>query len=235
MALVRISKLLITEVEGRISHLRAAEVDATPAPSFEVQSFIGDGVEPLATQILWGEHLHLKSQMPTSWVNKASTVAFETLYRHDDGHNETTAHVKFAKACVPVPPGTSVGWEAKIVVRVPYSDIEAAAADDLHIHHTVARHVMAVVEREKAERKIRKVWNDRQAQIVQFLLKCKSLNEAIKLWPQVKLYVPSHYIDTVETAVVRLPVVVRKEKVTEGLDSDGLTAAAIAARLAGVI
>jgi hypothetical protein len=235
MALVRISRQLITEVEGRINHLRVAEVNATPAPSCEVRSFIGDGAEHLAAQILWGEHLHLKSQMPASWVNKAQTAAFETLYRHDDGHNETTAQVKFTGVGVAVPPGTSVGWEGKIVVRVPYSTIEEAAADDLHVHHIVARHVMAVVEREKSGRKIGKVWNDRQAQIVQFLNKCKSLNEAIKLWPQVKLYVPRNYIDTVETAVVRSPAVVRKEKVTEGLDSDGLTAAAIAARLAGVI
>jgi hypothetical protein len=92
-----------------------------------------------------------------------------------------------------------------------------------------------MVQYEQAVRKVRRAWGARRDQIVLFLSKCKSLNEAIKLWPEVRLYVPKLYIDTVEIPVVRAQPVVRKETVTEGLDSDGLTAAAIAAKLAGVL
>lgn len=235
MALVRISKQLIQEVERCISNLRNAEINEVPRPSTEVQSGLGDGAEPLASYILWGEHLHLKSQMPSKWVQLAQRPQFTTRYTHDDGIDETTSSVTYVDASVPVPPGTNVGWSSNVDVPVPFDLIREAAADETHRFHQVASQVMAVVSYEKRRRKVGKVWTERQQQIVMFLSKCKSLNEAIKLWPEVKLYVPKHYIETVETPVVRPQNVVRKERALENVDTDGLTAAAIAARLAGVI
>lgn len=235
MALVRISKDLINHVEGRISQLRHAEINEVPMPPTEFASTPGDGVEPLATQILWGEHLHLKSLMPGDWVRKAERIQFVTTYTHDDGRAETSAMVSFTGANVPVPPGVNLGWSAGVTVPVPYDIVEQAVADEQSTFHKAARKVMDIVEREKHGRKVTKAWTERQQQIVLFLNKCKSLNEAIKLWPEVKLYVPQHFIATVETPVVRSQAVVRKERVMENVDTDGLTAAAIAARLAGVI
>lgn len=235
MALVRISKQLISEVEQRIGQLRNAEVNEFPQPAFEVPSKPGDGAEPLATQILWGEHLHLKSLMPSDWVKNANRPQFSTLYTHDDGFNERTAYVQFTGASVAVPPGTNVGWNSTIEVKVPYEIVQEAFADEEHRFHTVATRLMAIVNHEKHARKVGKAWQARQQQIVMFLNKCKSLNEAIKLWPEIKLYVPQSYIDTVETPVVRPQNVVRKEKALENVDTEGLTAAAIAARLAGVM
>lgn len=235
MALVRISKQLIQEVEGRINQLRSAEINEFPRPASEVPPTPGVNPEPLATHILWGEHLHLKSLMPSDWVKKAIRPQFNTLYTHDDGHNERTAAVSFEGSNVPVPPGSTTGWNGSVEVKVPYFMVEEAVADEQSPFHAVATRIMAVVEYEKRSRKVTKAWTERQQQIVMFLNKCKSLNEAIKLWPEIKLYVPKSYIDTVETPVIRPQNVVRKEKALENVDTEGLTAAAIAARLAGVM
>jgi hypothetical protein len=235
MALVRISKQLIADVRARVQYLRDAEINEAPTPATTRQACTGDGAEPLAAFVLWGEHLHLKSQMPEQWLTRAQKVSFRTAYTHDDGHVERTATVAVEGVTLCAPPGTNVYWNGNVDVDVPYSTIEEAASNELSPYHTTAKYVMEMVEHEKRRRRINRTWAPRETQLVQFLEKCKSLNEAIKLWPQIKLYVPKDYIDTVETPVVRPQAVTRKEKVTEGLDSDGLTAAAIAARLAGVV
>jgi hypothetical protein len=64
-----------------------------------------------------------------------------------------------------------------------------------------------------------------------FLGKCKSLNEALKLWPGVKMYIPREYIERVERKVERK---VREKEILEDTPVDTLTAAAIAARLSGI-
>lgn len=233
MALVRISKELLDSVKGRICDLRAAEINEVPMPPTEVASTPGDGVEPLAAQILWGEHLHLKSLLPSDWVKKVERVSFTTTYIHDNGRTETTRHVTFKGIEVAVPPNVSL--DSGLVVELVYDFVEQAVADEQHPAHNVACKVMAMVKHEKHRRKAVNAWGFRQIQIIEYLNKCKSLNEAIKLWPGVKLYVPQRFIDTVETPSVRSQTVVRKERVLENVDTDGLTAAAIAAKLSGVI
>lgn len=241
MALVRISKQLISDVEKQISIIRHAELRevADPDASFDGSQY--PAAAYLATELAWGEHLHLKHQMPAEWVKQTSCVCFSTSYQHEDGHNETTSQVSYDGVKIPVPPGTTLGYNYRIgghdnlSLQVPFDLVSTAASDPDHRFHTVASAVMAMVNKEKRARKITKAWSVRTAQITQFLNKCKSLNEAIKLWPLVKLYVPKDYIATVETPVVRPQNAVRKEKVMENVDTDGLTAAAIAAKLAGVI
>lgn len=241
MALVRISKQLITDVEGQCGIMRNAEIQEVAAPSATFDGSQDPAAAYLATEITWGEHLHLKHQMPASWLKHTTCVQLMTRYQHDDGHNELTQAISYAKVGIPVPPSTTMGYNYSthehncLNVTVPYELVEQAAADESHRFHTVASAIMAMVNKEKRGRKINKAWEDRIGQIRTFLHKCKSLNEAIKLWPQIKLYVPKSYIDTVETPVVRSQAVVRKERTLENVDTDGLTAAAIAAKLAGVI
>ncbi|MFM1990262.1 MAG: hypothetical protein RJA99_3219 [Pseudomonadota bacterium] len=238
MALVRISRQLISDVETRCNVMRNAEVNEQDYPSTERQ---GSAPELATIQaFMWGDHEHLRTLMPTDWCAVANDFSVTTTYRHDDGHLETTAPVTFTfSSLMTLPPKTSLGYRNGkyncAQVNVQYEVIEQAFEDPKHPHHMVACAVMAIVDREKRQRKIETVWRVRVANLKDFLGKCKSLNEAIKLWPQVKLYVPQSYIDTVETPVVRTQAAARKEKVTEGLDTDGLTAAAIAAKLAGVL
>lgn len=241
MALVRISRALISDVEGQCNTMRQAEINDAPALTRQFDGRADPSAVLLATEKLWGEHLHLKHQMPSSWLKSADSLSVNTVYLHDDGHRETADSIGYDNIIVSVPPGTSLGYNyvngkhTSVNVEVPYEMVEQATADPEHKYHLVCSRIMEVVEREKRNRKIVAAWNARTNQIKLFLNKCKSLNEAIKLWPEVKLYVPKSYIDTVETAVVRSQTAVRKERTLENVDTDGLTAAAIAAKLAGVI
>jgi hypothetical protein len=72
-------------------------------------------------------------------------------------------------------------------------------------------------------------WEKIKVDIDEFLQKCKSLNEAVKLFPGVRMYI--HYDDR-ERLERKLERPTQRAKIVEGVDTEGLTAAAIAAKLA---
>jgi hypothetical protein len=75
-------------------------------------------------------------------------------------------------------------------------------------------------------------WDNTENKIVEFLQSCKSLNEAVKLWPDVTLYVEKCDIDRMG---------VKREKVKESkalealkeLDTDALVSNAVISRMSG--
>jgi len=71
-------------------------------------------------------------------------------------------------------------------------------------------------------------WAKIETDITEFLDKCKSLNEAVKLFPGVRMYIHAHDIQRLERKLER-PT--QRAKIVEGVDTEGLTAAAIAAKL----
>jgi hypothetical protein len=72
-------------------------------------------------------------------------------------------------------------------------------------------------------------WEKIKVDIDEFLQKCKSLNEAVKLFPGVRMYI--HYDDR-ERLDRKLERPAQRAKIVESYDTEGLTAAAIAAKLA---
>jgi hypothetical protein len=72
-------------------------------------------------------------------------------------------------------------------------------------------------------------WQKVETDIVEFLRKCKSLNEAVKLFPNVTMYL--HYED-MERLNLKVERPSQRKSIIEEVDVEGITAAAIAAKLA---
>jgi hypothetical protein len=72
-------------------------------------------------------------------------------------------------------------------------------------------------------------WAKIETDITEFLDKCKSLNEAVKLFPGVRMYIHREDIERLDRKLER-PT--QRAKIVEDVDTEGLTAAAIAAKLA---
>jgi CRISPR/Cas system-associated protein Cas5 (RAMP superfamily) len=72
-------------------------------------------------------------------------------------------------------------------------------------------------------------WAKVEADITEFLKKCKSLNEAVKLFPNVTMYIHSEDMERLNRKVERTA---QRKAIVEAVDTEGLTAAAIAAKLA---
>jgi hypothetical protein len=68
--------------------------------------------------------------------------------------------------------------------------------------------------------------------VLSFLQHCKSLNEALKLWPDIRIYIPQRYLDKAET-------VTKKAKAAEStalehlksIDTDNAVASAVMLRM----
>jgi ribosomal protein L35AE/L33A len=71
-------------------------------------------------------------------------------------------------------------------------------------------------------------WAKIETDIVEFLNKCKSLNEAAKLVPNVVMYIHSDDMERLNRKVERQS---QRKAIVQSVDTEGLTAAAIAAKL----
>jgi hypothetical protein len=126
---------------------------------------------------------------------------------------DTSFEVHFKDTLLRCPPNTR-----------PYS---FAIEVDEH-HPLIAEHV--VYRKKVAEVDAR--WDKVRTDVLKFLENCKSLNEAIKLWPDIRIYIPKQYIERVEKKAERSVSTNSALDILKGIDTDGAVAAAIGARLA---
>jgi hypothetical protein len=63
---------------------------------------------------------------------------------------------------------------------------------------------------------------------------CKSLNEALKLWPDVRIYIPKEFLERVERKVERTTNSGGAEAIKK-VDTDAAVSAAAIARMMGAI
>jgi hypothetical protein len=87
-------------------------------------------------------------------------------------------------------------------------------------------------EENKQVTTIKEKWAKVEKDILEFLNKCKTLNEAVKLFPGVRLYVQHDDLERLDRKVERLS---ERKKIVAEMATDELTAAAIAAKLMGAI
>jgi len=74
----------------------------------------------------------------------------------------------------------------------------------------------------------RKIGND----VVTFMRSAKSLNEALKLWPALELYIPESYVKkTAEKKAKSDAAMSKAQEILAGIDTDNITAAAVASRM----
>jgi len=226
MAYVAITKELINRVEGRIKTMRNNEVHAT-CPELNKDYLID--ASHIYNLSVWGsEHLHLMADIPRDWLAK-----MENNYINIVGdHHVDGVHVGAIKKQVRFN-GMTAAYAR------PSKDYWNRQSGEIHIDAVRALPDFTPGRTECVERfadacteaEIDAKWEKVRFDIVGFLNKCKSLNEAIKLLPTLRMYLAKEDIDRLERKIERAP---RKE-LTEGVDAEGMTAAAVAARLMSAV
>lgn len=76
-------------------------------------------------------------------------------------------------------------------------------------------------------------WNKVKDQVGSFLEKCKSLNEAVKLWPDVVRYIPKEYVDRLNRKVEKSAASSSAAEALKNVDTDLAAASLVLARMAG--
>ena len=220
MATVYITQQLSGEVASVIKRMREAEVTTNNA---EIGKPIELDTSEFLTKAMWGSHLHLMSQMPEEWLSVSNSPTLNVHVPLDDAGNKIVHQITFRNQKVTNRPNNDRWSEPKIACKKAYLQANA--------HMSGVQNVLNYLDRVELNAEIKDRWTKVEGDIMAFLGKCKSLNEALKLWPGVKMYIPKEYIQRVERKVERK---VREKEILDDTPVDTLTAAAIAARLSGI-
>jgi len=164
---------------------------------------------------VWGEHMHLANQMPQEWKKYKDEVELRVDIPRGDGTSykiDRTMRLVGGIHMMCPPDTPNYGFR----IQVP--------AD----HELMAEYVAYHMQVDEVKQRWKKV----SEEIDRFLRNCKSLNEALKLWPDVRIYIPKEFIDRVEHKAERSAATSTALDVLKSIDTDGAVAAAVGARLA---
>lgn len=220
MATVYITKELITRTQGIIEKMRMAE-RASDLPNIDKK------IQVDASQLYnigcWdAEHVHLKDIIPKDWLVRVSDANVSVLGVLEDGR-ELSTHVQFTGLTMAYTRPSKDYWN-KSSSELTVDQLRALPEDMPGRSELLARWDDAVLEFALNAR-----WEKVKDDISEFLKKCKSLNEAVKLFPGVRMYIDLEDIERLDRKVERAT---QRKLIVESYDTEGLTAAAIAAKLA---
>lgn len=222
MATVYITRELETRIHNKIVKMRDQEVQIE-VPNND-KPIIIDATE-LLMQMAWGDYKHVFPQLPKEWLKYSKGQDINVITEVAEDGLET-------KYCVSIT-GLSNYYE------IPTNDRWSAPRPSCtrewlqtKLHLTGAQEILDQLVEKETRTVINEKWDKVASDIRLFLSKCKSLNEALRLWPALKMYVPEEYIDRVNHKVERRQ---RETEITMTVDLEELTATAIAAKLSGVV
>jgi hypothetical protein len=219
MATVGITKELINRVKQKINGMRRAE-RASDLPDIDKNYSIDASM--LYNIGCWGaDHVHLLNTIPKEWLTK-TTDANVTIAGWTDEAVQLNTSVRFT--------GMTFAYRRpadgynRADSELTLAQVRAFPEETLGRAELLQRWDDAVIKKAIDDR-----WAKVEADITEFLQKCKTLNEAVKLFPGVRMYI--HYED-IERLDRKLERPAQRAKIVESYDTEGLTAAAIAAKLA---
>lgn len=222
MATVYITRELENKVHNRIVKMRDQEIHIEVPDNDKA---INVDASALLMHMAWGDHHHVFHQLPKDWLKHSKTADFNVITNVDEAGNETkfVLNVIGLNDYYEIP--TSDRWGAPR----PTCTLQWLQANT---HLTGTQEFLDQIAQKEIRKTIHEKWDKVDSDIRLFLSKCKSLNEALRLWPALKMYVPQEYIDRVETKVERRK---REAELSEVVNLEELTATAIAAKLSGVV
>lgn len=213
MAFVAISQKLREDVRIQIRSKQQQELALIAKPSMPVVQ----ADDYRLVEKFWGEHAHLRDVVPKEWCKKIDSVQFQTQYEREPGNPDSIHTLNVAI-------GIMGGYTRGAPTCETYYPRVGVPADTPE----VAEHVAAAQQEWAIVSKWSKVGTD----VMNFLTSCKSLNEALKLWPDVRIYIPQHYIDKAEEKTVKAKAAEsRAMEVLKQIDTDHAVSSAVMVRI----
>lgn len=227
MAFVGVSTHLSRDIRERIDRMRGAELDSAGANVNSKFDYVGN--ESWLKPIFWDGRPDLEALLPAHWADKPERVdIYVKLVKHvaNGQGKELLARGNFqikVDEKATVAPCFKSNYRPEIVVEYESVD-QAPVAMQPVLQYAVIRDG------------ITNKWNDIREKVLNFVESCKSLNEALKLWPELRMYIPQEYLDRVDRKVTRNKSEDTPSKALEalaGLDTQEIQAAAVVARMHG--
>jgi len=222
MATVNITKEFRERVTERIRSMHRKEL-ATEVPN------LGKAYTMDASYLYhygcWSKaYMHLVHEIPKDWLAKISDAHVE-IHGSDAAGKAVSCSVRFAGMTAYQRPKDSYYGHTRSAIQYE----ELLAMPDCVLGRAEA---LEAWEDNKQVTIIKEKWEKVEKDILAFLGKCKTLNEAVRLYPGVRLYVNRDDLERLDRKVERFT---ERKKIVEEMATDELTAAAIAAKLMGAI
>jgi hypothetical protein len=220
MATVYITKELINRVKTRINAMRRSERNSD-VPNIDKNAMVD--ASQLFNLGCWGEkYVNLINQIPKDWLCKLEDANVNIKGVLDDGrHISTGVRFNGLKTAYARPKDS---YYSKTDSDLTLDFVRALPEETVGRAELLQRWEESIIALE-----IDTKWGKVETDITEFLNKCKSLNEAVKLFPNVTMYIHSEDIERLNRKVERVS---QRKEIVHDYDTEGLTAAAIAAKLA---
>jgi hypothetical protein len=211
---VAITKQLVADTSDLIRSMAKREASLLPQPALGQL----DEFRQYVLNHLWGQHMHLMADMPKDWMGEAASMVLEVRYRDETGCSWVNNEHPTFTVPIKIPPKiSSYSVRATIQREETSGELRAELDKGIAIHEHYRR------------------WDKNRVKVIEFIENCKSLNEALKLWPAVALYIPKQYLSKAEEKRGRGESEKRESgaaDILKSINTDELTAAAVGARLA---
>lgn len=215
MAYVAISAGLLSEINTHIRNLKHAELETCRAPDVTEKDINYE--DNFIQEKVWAGRQDLKAILPAEW--KRSVDKIDLRFKMN-GSLFLTASLTGGPFLLPPIINTS-GYRPDVFVRIQDENELTQAPPAVQRAYALEGQRKVIEQR----------WSDVKENLQAFLQKCKSLNEAVKLWPGVTLYVPQKYQDRLEEKRDRNPSTSEAREKLKTINTDAIEAAAVIARL----
>lgn len=210
MAYVAISGELRDSIRRNIQAMCRRELQAAP-PTEKTEIVQSHQITDHHYQLSWGEFVHLKDQMPKEWMRYTESLQLKADRCIDDEGRTVSAFIQLTfPGKIASPPGTE-HWGRRVSVSEDYPGMKEML-DAAH-------------QRLEINARWDKILND----VAKFIANCKSLNEALKLWPALRAYIPQNYLDRIDQKVAKVKDSAALE-VLKQIDTESATAAVVGLR-----
>lgn len=173
----------------------------------------------------WGaKHMHLVNAIPEDWLRREKGVTVTVNYVENDkslGFNIGFESDKFFSA------RPSTDYWSRVVCSIDLDTVLALPEETIGRAEIIERW-----EQDKVLRGINSRWAKIETDIMAFLDKCRSLNEAVKLLPNITMYLADEDIERLNRKVERTA---QRKAIVADVDVESITAAAIADKLSAAL
>lgn len=218
MGYVSVTKELLTLVEVKMSKMRAAELNGLPDPIGLLQQWADSpAVREMAEAKLWQQVLHLQEHLRP--FNQHDLVKVVADFRNEcvsTGRQQVSHNVRMDVPCI-------------YNRACKYDDTIATITVDENESPAVA----AIGDANRDRQEAAKRWDAVTKQVTEFLKACKSLNEAVKLWPDVVRYIHPEYLDRMQIKSEKAERTSTALDALRKLDLDAIQSSNVLARMAG--
>jgi hypothetical protein len=220
MAYVAVTKEIVRDIERNIDALRSTEVSTLRSVTIEET-----GKDPaflaVVYKILWKDVYDLAPRLQKYNVKRRLYIELN-IASHEEGATKTLTRAgDWSVPCIynKADPYTNI--------QITHKQIVDAGGDSVPIFKE-----WVTYENELSETNSR--WNKLAKQVTSFVEAAKSVNEAVKLWPDLRRYLPAAALERLDKKTERGAVVSSgAAEMLAKLDTETLNTSTVVARLAG--